>query len=287
MELEIIHKTHYEFSEPVFLEPHVLRFQPRADGAQLPLEFHLDVDPPPAGTSTFLDVAGNPVTSVWFEGRRQSLTIVAQSTTRTLRDNPYDFLLDRTRTLLPVDYGADAAALEPYLRRRRVSAGPADPLSVLAARMRDAARGELVPMLSSLNRTLCDRVKLMRRQEGDAWPAERTWEMRCGACRDLAVLFIEVCRSLGVAARFVSGYEDHGQEAAELHAWAEVYVPGGGWRGFDPSRGLAVGERHVAVAAAAQAPGAAPVEGTFRGDGATSQFSAEIHLERLDAAVAV
>ncbi len=63
MELEIVHKTHYEFSQPVFLEPHILRFQPRADGAQLPLEFHLDVDPQPAGMSSFLDVAGNQVTS--------------------------------------------------------------------------------------------------------------------------------------------------------------------------------------------------------------------------------
>lgn len=289
MELEIVHKTHYEFSQPVFLEPHILRFQPRADGAQLPLEFHLDVDPQPVGMSSFLDVAGNQVTSAWFEGLHESLTISVHSATRTLRDNPYDFLLDRTRSLLPVDYGSDAAALQPYLRRQRTpGVGEAsDPIAVLASRMRDASRGELVPMLSSLNRTLCERVRLMRREEGAAWPAERTWEQRCGACRDLAVLFIEVCRSLGVAARFVSGYEDRGHESPDLHAWAEVYIPGGGWRGFDPSRGLAVGDNYVAVAAAAQVAGAAPIAGAFRGADVTSRMHAEIQLERLGAVLAV
>ncbi len=288
MELEITHTTRYEFSQPVYLEPHVLRFQPRADGAQMPLEYRLEIEPQPAGMSSFLDAAGNAATCAWFDGCHQSLSIAAHSVTRTLRENPYDFLLDRTRTLLPVDYGVDAAALQPYLRRPRGGEDGADPIAVLASRMRDAARGELMPLLSSLTRTLYDRLRVVRREDGEAWPAERTWREQAGACRDLAVLFVDACRVLGVAARFVSGYEDPGgSEPCDLHAWAEVYVPGGGWRGYDPSRGLAVADSHVAVAASATALGSAPVEGSFRGTGVTAEIHTEIRVEPYDSKVGV
>jgi transglutaminase-like putative cysteine protease len=284
MELEIAHTTRYTFSQPVFLEPHILRFQPRADGAQLPLEFHLDVEPAPAGSASWIDAAGNAVTSAWFEGMHTSLTITAQSTTRTLRENPFDYLIDRSRNMLPAHYGEDMETLRPYLRREPVT-GPVDRVAMLAARMRDAARGEIGQMLSCLNHTLHDRLTLIRREEGAPWAAERTWESQHGACRDLAVLFVDVCRAVGVAARFVSGYEDQGEIGGpcDLHAWAEAYVPGGGWRGYDPSRGLATTQNHVAVAAAASASGAAPVEGTFRGSGATATIEAEVHVERRSA----
>jgi transglutaminase-like putative cysteine protease len=102
---------------------------------------------------------------------------------------------------------------------------------------------------------------------------------RAGSCRDLAVLFCAVCRAVGVAARFVSGYEcgATSMEHAYMHAWAEVYLEGGGWRGYDPSRGLAVSTFHVPVAAAADAQLAAPVSGTYRGAaGSKMDFSISI-----------
>jgi transglutaminase-like putative cysteine protease len=88
-----------------------------------------------------------------------------------------------------------------------------------------------------------------------------------GTCRDLTVLFCAACRSAGIAARFVSGYECEAatQDSADMHAWAEVYLPGGGWRGYDPSQGLAVSTSHVAVAAAANPAMAASVSGIYRG----------------------
>ena len=92
-------------------------------------------------------------------------------------------------------------------------------------------------------------------------------EQRQGACRDFAVLFIDACRCVGLAARFVSGYQDayRSMGKRDLHAWAEVYLPGAGWRGYDPTRGLAVADHHVAVAAAADPQNAAPVTATYRG----------------------
>lgn len=290
MELEIWHSTRYEFSDAVFLEPHVLRFQPRADGAQAPLEFSLDVDPAPAGMSAALDSAGNTVTHVWFDGLHRSLTIVARSTVEMLRENPFDFLPDNCRSHLPVFYAAESDALRPYLHRNPHGLGEPDQIAIFASRMRDASRGELAPLLTSLNNTIFDRFETVRRAEPGVWSPERTWREKRGASRDLAALFIDVCRALGVAARFVSGYEESETlgvgEGGELHAWVEVYIPGAGWRGYDPSRGLAIAQSHVAVAAAATAAGTAPVTGTYRGSGVTSEFETEIRVERRVAAMA-
>lgn len=288
MELEISHSTRYEFSDAVFLEPHVLRFQPRADGAQTPLEFSLEIDPRPAGTSAALDSAGNTVTHVWFDGLHRTLTINSRSTVEMLRENPFDFLPDNCRSRLPVFYAAESDALRPYLHRNPHGLGAPDQIAIFASRMRDAARGELVPLLTSLNNTIFDRLESVHRREPGVWSPERTWREKRGACRDLAALFIDVCRALGIAARFVSGYEESDGlgQGGELHAWAEVYIPGAGWRGYDPSRGLAVGQSHVAVAASATAAGTAPITGTYRGSGVASEFETEVRVERRIAALA-
>ena len=282
MALEISHTTRYEFSEAVFLEPHVLRFEPRADGAQRLLEFSLEIEPAPAGVSAGLDAAGNTVTLAWFDGMHRSLTIQAHATVEMLRDNPFDYLPDNGRSRLPVFYAAEADALRPYLHRNPHGLGQPDQIAVFGARMRDAARGELVPLLTFLNNTMFERFERVRRNEPGVWAPERTWLEKRGACRDLAALFIDVCRSLGVAARFVSGYEnlEPSDDGGEFHAWAEVYIPGAGWRGYDPSRGLAVAQHHVAVAAAASPTGNAPVTGTYRGSGARSELQAEVRVER-------
>ena len=101
-----------------------------------------------------------------------------------------------------------------------------------------------------------------------------------GSCRDLAVLFCAACRAVGLAARFVSGYERDAslQENGDLHAWADVYLEGGGWRGYDPSRALAVASTHVAVAAASDPLLASPVSGTFRG-AATAKLEFSISMQ--------
>jgi transglutaminase-like putative cysteine protease len=287
-ELEITHTTRYEFSLPVFLEPHVLRFQPRCDGGQALLEFHLDIDPAPGGQSACLDAAGNIVHRVWFDGLHDSLSITARSVVEMLRENPFDYLPDARRSMLPAYYGDEAEALRPFLRREAPPSGNADDVAVFAARMRAAARGELVPFLTSLNHTMFERLTLIQREDGAAWAPAYTWRQQRGACRDLAWLFVDVCRAAGVAARFVSGYEDAvaGRQEYDLHAWAEVYIPGGGWRGYDPARGLAAAQHHVTVAASATPAGAMPVTGTFRSSAATSTIETDVAVERRSVALA-
>jgi transglutaminase-like putative cysteine protease len=287
VEAEIVHTTRYEFSQPVFLDPHVLRFQPRTDGGQTLVDFQLDVDPQPAGQSSCLDAAGNVISHVWFDGLHDDLSITARSIVALHRENPFDYLPDGSRTLLPAYYGDETEALRPYLRRDRPPASVADDVAVFAARMRAAAHDELLPLVNSLTHTLFNRLTLIRREEGPAWAPAQTWRENRGACRDLAALFVDVCRAAGVAARFVSGYEDSllGRETYDLHAWAEVYVPGGGWRGYDPVRGLAVAQHHVAVAAAIHPAGAAPVTGAFRGSGVESSIETDVNVERRASAL--
>lgn len=151
----------------------------------------------------------------------------------------------------------------------------------LARTLARESGGETLAFLSLLARRIFETTERVVREDGGPLPAEETLRTRQGACRDLAVLYVESCRAMGLAARFVSGYHASREtrDRRFMHAWAEVYVPGGGWRGYDPSWGLAVSDRHVAVAASAASHGAAPVSGIFRGDGATSRMAAELTIQ--------
>src|SRR5262249_22663127 len=144
----------------------------------------------------------------------------------------------------------------------------AESVAALSRALAHECQGDTIEFLMRLARRIAETCKSITRDGGDALPAELTLAQRQGACRDLAVLHIEACRQAGLAARYVSGYHeaDAGRHDDHMHAWSEVYLPGGGWRGFDPSTGLAVADRHVALAAGAHAASAAPIVGSFRGN---------------------
>jgi len=123
------------------------------------------------------------------------------------------------------------------------------------------------------------------RFEGEPMAPQETLAGRSGACRDTAMLFVAACRSQGLAARFVSGYAIHHPPEVtehELHAWAEVYLSGAGWRGYDPSLGLAVADGHLVLATAPDHRLAAPVTGTYRGTGVTSTMTYALTVKALD-----
>jgi transglutaminase-like putative cysteine protease len=157
------------------------------------------------------------------------------------------------------------------------------PIAELAAATAGEAEGEVVPFATKLALRIHELCASVLREEGDPLPAEETLGRRSGSCRDLAVLFVAACREQGVPARFVTGYHESGGPQAKnyLHAWAEVYLPGGGWRGFDPSRGLAVADEHVPLAAAADFRGAAPISGTIRGGPVTLTMRADIEIRAM------
>ena len=201
----------------------------------------------------------------------------------TLRVDPFDYMLAGEAAMgLPAEYPSD---LEPHLASALALCEPgSDAAANFARPIIEQTRGQTLPFLACLNEAIYRNYKTVVREHGDPLPPSKTLEVRRIACRDVAVLFAECCRTVGIAARFVSGYAEHGSETDEnhMHAWAEVFLPGGGWRGYDPSQGLAVSDRHVAVAASVDPRLAAPTTGTYRGDASTELMDAEIRL-RSDA----
>jgi transglutaminase-like putative cysteine protease len=276
----IRHTTEYHFSRPVFFEPHQLRFQPRNDPAQRLLRFDLEIEPTPAGTTQALDTDGNVLTMAWFSNVHERMTLRANSEVETLRENPFDYLLTPQNRRLPIGYQPwESAQLAAACRRVAVPA-QSDPVRELAEQIREAASGDLVSFLTRLSTTIYDRIRVIHRDSGPPWPAATTFEQRQGSCRDLAVLFIDACRVVGLAARFVSGYQvGFESEDLELHAWAEAYLPSAGWRGYDPTHGLAVADRHIVIAAAADPHHAAPVTATYRGNDVEADLHAEVLIE--------
>lgn len=284
----IDHTTEYRFTRPVFFEPHQLRFCPRSDGSQRVVRFDLQIEPTPMGVTQSFDADGNVVTVAWFSQLHDRMTLRATSEVETLRENPYDYLVTPLNQRLPIGYQPwEAAQLTSSMRRTAVPIH-IDPARELAEQLREASRGEVVPFLTRLSETISHRFKVVHREQGTPWPPATTIEQRQGACRDLAVLWVDICRAVGLAARFVSGYQEGDrQEKSYLHAWGEVYLPGAGWRGFDPTNGLAVSDRHVAVAAASDPQHAAPITATYRGNNVEAELSADVQVETSsDVAVA-
>lgn len=276
MLFHIKHITRYRYSKAVFCEPFTIRLRPRVDDAQRLIRYQLSVDPAPAGQSEYLDVEGNTAAQCWFNGPTCSLQITMNCVVETLRTNAFDFLLEPGALELPVDYSdIKYSALQPY----RAPESPADPrLASLVDELAGQADRQTVGFLTHLATWVSEHLHREIRPDGPPLPAGETLEKRAGSCRDLAVVFIEACRLAGLAARFVSGYQAELDVDGDrhLHAWAEVYLPGAGWRGFDPGQGVAVCDQHVALATGLHPAAAAPTVGNFRGTGATSHLETQV-----------
>ena len=273
------HETHFRFSSPVFLEPHTIRLRPRSDSWQRLDQFEIQLDPRPSLVAETVDAEGNDVVHVWFSDMTDSLGVRTDFVVETLRANPFDYLVLDDRVLqLPVEYPSDLRMqLAPSVKRVE----PADrSVSEFASSVANRSHGHAVRFLLLLSQEISKTHEVILRDAGEPNPAAETLRMRQGACRDLAVLFMDCCRSVGIASRFVSGYQEEAADSGErhMHAWAEVYLPGGGWRGYDPSQGLAVSDRHIAVAASAMPQLAAPTSGTFRGDASAMPLKARIRI---------
>jgi len=279
MRLRVSHITRYRYDQPVFLEPHTFRLLPRSGGGQRVLELELKITPRPAGSTESLDASNNTVRYAWFEDKTASLVVESAFAVETLRSNPFDFVLpDLAAATLPARYPEEVrATLTPYC-----GADGADASAYQFAKAVAVEVGwQTIPFLAALNRKLHDSIEHVEREKGEPQSVAVTLETRRGACRDLATAYAATCRSMGLAARFVSGYELGAalEDRAHMHAWAEVFVPGGGWRGFDPSRGLAVAESHIAVATGVTPRQAAPVTGSFRGSGVKAAMDFEIQVD--------
>jgi transglutaminase-like putative cysteine protease len=277
MYFEITHRTTYTYNRPVFLEAHCLRLRPRCDGQQNLTYFDSKVVPAPLGSSDGIDLDGNVIANIWFEGLTQRLVVESRAKVFTRYRNPFHYLLGERADRLPVSYlDPIQAYLAPYTVRQNESHF----VEQFARHIANSTEWKTLRFLTALNREIYECCRQTVREHGEAQPAEATLLRKRGSPRDLALLFIEGCRYLGIAARFVNGYHENNGATGKryLHSWGEVYLPGVGWRGYDPSQGLAVTDRHIALAAAGIPVLAAPVIGTFRGNAVTSELNAEIDI---------
>lgn len=219
--------------------------------------------PQPAGSSDFVDLDGNNLTKLWFTQPTEKLSIQTTCEVVTSCTNPFAYLLEPWALQLPFDYPQSLLKqLNPYLQPYSFVA---DAVALeLAQNIAIATQGNTLDFLFTLNQRIYQDCTYITRDKGAPFPAGVTWRGRTGSCRDYAVLFMDVCRAIGIAARFVSGYQegDAQQLNRDLHGWVEVYLPGAGWRGYDPTLGLVVSDRHIPLAASAIPSYTATVAGT-------------------------
>jgi transglutaminase-like putative cysteine protease len=282
MRITATHSTVYRYDFPVYLEPHLFRLQPRMSSTQRLLAFDIQISPPPAGSTECVDQDGNLALNAWFNAPTRELNVTSRFTVEMLRQNPFDYVLSGESLNLPLRYREPlSAALTPY----RVDLRVAESVKQFAKAVAAGAQWNTLSFLVALSQQIFQTCRQVVRPCGPPWPSDQTLSARQGSCRDVAVLFCDACRVMGIAARFVSGYEcaSANRHDSYMHAWAEVYLPGIGWRGYDPSRGLAVSNTHVAVAAGFDPDLAAPVAGWYSGE-SRSQMEASLNLQVEDAA---
>lgn len=264
---KILHQTSYEFSEQVQLLPHTLRLRPR-EGHELRIESSvLDISPN-ASLRWHRDVEGNSVATASFSEKAQTLKIVSETIIQKYDHVPYDFLVADYAVNYPFNYNdEDKVLLSPYMEK--VSKSDQSKLNELLFNVYQQSEAiQTFALLLRLNQHVYKTISYKRREEEGVQSATETLSLGSGSCRDSAFLFMAAAQQLGFAARFISGYIYSATDIAQsgaTHAWVEVFIPGAGWKGFDPSIGNIVGTEHIAVAVARLPESVPPISGSFIG----------------------
>jgi uncharacterized protein (DUF2126 family)/transglutaminase-like putative cysteine protease len=286
------HKTSYQFDRRVNLGPHEIRLRPAPHCRTPVLGYSLSVKPGSHFLNWQQDPYGNWVARLVFTEPAEKLEIEVDLVADLSVINPFDFFVEEYAEKFPFSYApALAKELIPFLETAPL--GPR-----LSAWLEDFRRtitpGEnTVLLLVRLNQLLQQQVRYLVRMEPGVQTPEDTLCNASGSCRDSSWLLVQILRNLGVAARFASGYliqlvadmksldgpSGTDRDFTDLHAWAEAYLPGAGWIGFDPTSGLLAGEGHLPLACTADPGNAAPVIGYT--DVANVQFAFAMSVTRV------
>jgi uncharacterized protein (DUF2126 family)/transglutaminase-like putative cysteine protease len=290
----ITHRTSYKYDRPVSLGPQTIRLRPAAYARTPILSYALKISPQPHFINWQQDPQGNFLARVVFPERVTSFEVVVDLIADMATINPFDFFLEPDAETYPFVYDDILAEeLAPFRTLRT----PGKRLMALIAAVY-AALGEselrMVDMLVMVNRLIAERIAYVVRLEPGVWSPEKTLSEGKGSCRDSAWLLVNLLRHLGFAARFVSGYliqltadvkpldgpAGPTEDFTDLHAWAEVYLPGAGWIGLDATSGLMAGEGHIPLAATPSPSSAAAISGTIGGECET-EFEFEMKVTRV------
>jgi uncharacterized protein (DUF2126 family)/transglutaminase-like putative cysteine protease len=265
------HVTHYRYDRLVSLSPQIVRLRPAPHCRTRILSYSLSVQPAKHFVNWQQDPQANYLARLTFPDKTQELRIEVALVAEMAVFNPFDFFLEPYAQHFPFKYEAgEQRELAPYLATM-----PLTPVfaKYLESIPRDGAR--MIDFLVALNVRLSKDIRYLIRMQPGVQSPEQTLELACGSCRDSGWLLVQLLRHLGIAARFVSGYliqltsdvksldgpSGPTADFTDLHAWCEVYLPGAGWIGLDPTSGLLAGEGHIPLACTPEPSTAAPVSG--------------------------
>ncbi|WP_028318741.1 DUF2126 domain-containing protein [Desulfobulbus elongatus] len=265
------HRTTYCYDRPVVLGPQVVRLRPAPHSRTPILSYSLTVTPEAHFINWQQDPFGNYLGRLVFPDKTDRFEVEVDLIAEMIVINPFDFFLEPQAEQFPFAYEPRLEQdLSPYL-----ACAPAG--EVLAAYLAgiDRSPRQIISFLVDLNRQLSRDIRYLIRMEPNVQSCERTLGLRSGSCRDSAWLLVNILRHLGLAARFVSGYliqlapdvksldgpSGPAADFTDLHAWTEVYLPGAGWVGMDPTSGLFAGEGHIPLACSPEPRSAAPITG--------------------------
>ena len=281
MRFDIVHTTTYSYPRPARLGPHDVKLRPRESPGQRLRLHKLDVVPEPVQWDEQLDAEGNTVVRMWFDGSTQQLQVKSTAIVDVDGGTRAAVELDPDVVRVPLRYRPPVEELLQSYRARRSGQAGREAVETLAGTVRRTHGDDTLRWLDGVAEWLEREVRQVVREDGGPLPADEVLAGKVGACRDLAVTMMETCRAMGLAARFVSGYQEGRPEQKRyLHAWAEVFLPGLGWRAWDPSMGKRVGDSHVAVAHSAVAGWTTPIFGHFWSERPDSSLAVDIAIVR-------
>jgi transglutaminase-like putative cysteine protease len=263
--IRILHKTQYHYNQPVAFGPHRALLRPREGHDVHIARSRLDVEPM-ATVRWLRDIYGNSIAVLTFAAPSQDLSVSSEVDVDLYYDNPIECIIEPSARDFPFQYDPEEQVeLIPY----RLPSYPYDGPQLrewLRALYRPGQVIGTFDLLGALNTHIYQSFKYAHREDPGVQLPHDTLTCGSGSCRDLAVLMMEAARHWGFGARFVTGYIQMGEDQhGATHAWTEVYIPGAGWQGFDPTNNKIAGSEHVSVGVAREQEKASPLSGTWQG----------------------